>query len=202
MVGGTCQGYAKPSWQTGIPGIPNDGVRDIPDVSLFAGDGVWGHFYVTCWSNVRAGGARCTSDPSLWAGAGGTSFSSPILAGVQALVNQRTGSAQGNPNYAYYQLAAGASCDSSSGDAAGCIFHNVTQGDIDVNCGGTQNCFGASTTTSTGIGRRPTSAVGDGSLSLDNQSFTPAYGAASGWNFSTGLGTINVYNLVMNWPSH
>lgn len=28
-------GYAKPSWQTGS-GVPSDGVRDIPDVSLFA----------------------------------------------------------------------------------------------------------------------------------------------------------------------
>ena len=35
----TCTGgYAKPAWQTGT-GVPNDGVRDIPDVSLFAGDG-------------------------------------------------------------------------------------------------------------------------------------------------------------------
>ena len=27
-------------------GNPSDGVRDIPDVSLFAANGVWGHFYV------------------------------------------------------------------------------------------------------------------------------------------------------------
>jgi subtilase family serine protease len=200
VVGGTCQGYAKPSWQAGMPGVPNDGVRDLPDVSLFAGDGVWGHFYVTCWSNVRAGGARCTGDPSNWAGAGGTSFSSPIMAGVQALINQSTGSAQGNPNYVYYQLAASGSCNSSNGSGAGCIFNNVTLGDIDVNCGGTQNCFGASTTTTVGFGRRPPQGSGDGALSLDNQSYTPAYGAASGWNFSTGIGTINAYNLVTNWP--
>jgi len=25
-------------------GNPNDGVRDTPDVSLFAADGLWGHF--------------------------------------------------------------------------------------------------------------------------------------------------------------
>ena len=31
----TCTGgYAKPAWQTGT-GVPNDGARDIPDVSLF-----------------------------------------------------------------------------------------------------------------------------------------------------------------------
>lgn len=198
VVSGTCGGYAKPSWQSGLAGIPDDGVRDLPDVSLFAGAGVWGHFYVYCWSNRRAGGAACTSDPSAWSGAGGTSFSSPIVAGIQALVNQRTGSPQGNPNYVYYKLAAigSGTCDSSAGDTSGspCIFHNVTQGDITVNCGGTSSCFGA---VAAGTG----SANINGGLSLSSDSFTPAFGAAPGWNFATGIGTINAYNLVMNWNS-
>ena len=30
-------GVCQPSWQTGVLGIPADGLRDIPDVSLFAG---------------------------------------------------------------------------------------------------------------------------------------------------------------------
>ncbi len=59
IVSGTCSGYAKPSWQS-LSGVPGDGVRDIPDVSLFAGTGVWGHYYVMCWSDVRNGGAPCT----------------------------------------------------------------------------------------------------------------------------------------------
>ena len=96
VVGGTCQGYGKPSWQGGVPGIPADGVRDIPDVSLFAANGVWGHYYVDCWSNIRAGGASCAGAPSTWDGGGGTSYSAPILAGIQALVNQNNSGAQGN----------------------------------------------------------------------------------------------------------
>ena len=44
VVGGGCAGYAKPTWQS-ILGNPNNGVRDVLDVSLFAGDGVWGHSY-------------------------------------------------------------------------------------------------------------------------------------------------------------
>ncbi len=32
-------GWPKPIWQTGVSGIPSDGVRDIPDVSFFASDG-------------------------------------------------------------------------------------------------------------------------------------------------------------------
>ena len=122
VINGTCKGYAKPSWQTGVAGLPSDGVRDIPDVSLFAANGVWGHYYVYCWTDTANGGAPCLGAPSGWAGAGGTSFSSPILAGIQALVNQKQGGAQGNPNYVYYKLAAQQYGPSSVCPADGCAF--------------------------------------------------------------------------------
>jgi hypothetical protein len=41
VVSGTCAGYPKPSWQQGIFGNPADGVRDIPDISNFAANGLW-----------------------------------------------------------------------------------------------------------------------------------------------------------------
>jgi subtilase family serine protease len=225
IVGGSCAGYAKPSWQAGS-GVPSDGVRDLPDVSLFAGSGLWGHYYVTCWSDVRNGGASCTGAPSTWSGAGGTSFGAPIMAGIQALVNQKNSGAQGNPNYVYYKLAANSSnvCDSSGTDTSGCIFHNVTKADNDVNCGGTQNCYGASAASTGGFpcppgfvcpgghggpgrggpgfgGPGPQSQSYNGALSTSDQSYLSAYTALTGWNFATGLGTINGYNLVTNWLS-
>jgi subtilase family serine protease len=190
VVGGTCTGYPKPSWQS-VVGVPNDGVRDIPDVSLFAANGLWGHYYLFCWSDIRNGGAPCSGAPSTWAGAGGTSFSSPIMAGIQALVNQRTGSRQGNPNPVYYKIAAGeygttgsTSCNSTnkSGAAGSCIFYDVTQGDMDVNCTGSRNCYLPS-------GR-------NGVLSTSGSSYSKAYGAATGWDFATGIGTVNAQNLV------
>lgn len=194
VVGGSCAGWAKPSWQK-VFGNPGDGVRDTPDVSLFAADGLWSHYYVFCWSDAAGGGAACGSDPSAWSGAGGTSFASPILAGIQALINQKSGGAQGNPAPAYYQLAAAeygaggsAPCDSSnaSGPAANCIFYDVTQGDMDVDCAG-PNCFLGGGTV--------------GVLSTSNNSFAPAYGSSVGWDFATGIGTINAANLVNNWPA-
>ncbi len=203
IVGGKCQGQAKPSWQTGVAGIPNDGLRDIPDVSLFAANGLWGHYYVFCWSNTAEGGAPCLGEPSGWAGAGGTSFASPILAGIQALVNQKQGSAQGNPNYVYYKLAAkeygaqgSSTCDSSNGPSAGCIFHDVTAGDIVVNCAGSASCYGY-------VGNQPGEVFGapDGALSVSSTSFTGAFSATIGWDFATGIGTVDAYNLVMNWAS-
>lgn len=190
VTDGTCQGYSKPSWQSGLSGIPGDGVRDLPDVSMFAGTGVWGHYYVMCWSDIRNGGAPCSGDPSTWAGAGGTSFGAPIMAGIQALINQNAGGSQGNPNYVYYRMA------TSTGSA----FHAVTRGDIAVNCGGTANCYGASAPT--GIGRRGSQGLGlNGALSLSETSYNPAYPAASGWNFATGLGSVDAYQLVTNWAS-
>lgn len=211
VAGGSCQGYAKPSWQAGVPGIPNDGVRNLPDVAIFAGTGVWGHYYVTCYSDQSNGGAPCTGDPGSWAGAGGTSFGAPVMAGIQAIVNQQAGGAQGNPNYVYYRLAADPAgvCESSSGDSAvsPCIFHNITQGDIDVNCGGTQNCYGSTGARSRFVesrhsqrGRGEMSDT-DGALSILGFSFVPAYGTAAGWNFATGIGSINAYNLVKSWMS-
>jgi subtilase family serine protease len=193
VVGGTCSGYAKPDWQAGVAGIPADGVRDIPDVSLFAADGIWGHYYVDCWSDIRNGGASCAGAPSTWDGGGGTSYSTPILAGIQALVNQQNGGAQGNPSYVYYQLA-----------AAGGIFHNVTEGDIDVNCGGETACFGATENTETVGPRGPrggfSSTVNyNGALSTSPASLAPAYMTGVGWNFATGLGSVDAYSLVTNW---
>jgi len=188
VVSGSCAGWPKPSWQS-ILGNPNDGVRDTPDVSLFAADGLWGHYYVFCWSDTANGGAACTGAPSGWSGAGGTSFASPIMAGVQALINQKAGSRQGNPNPVYYGLAAteywsnGTSCNSSNGSGIGsaCIFNDITQGDMDVNCTG-PNCY-------------------QGVLSTSNQAYNPAYGTGIGWDFATGIGSINAANLVNSWPT-
>jgi hypothetical protein len=153
-----CQGYAKPSYQSGaalsgglaVYGQPSDGVRDIPDVSMFAANGVWGHFEVVCWSDpsqTTGGATSCSGAPSTWAGFGGTSVAAPTMAAVQALVNQKTGQTWGNPNPIYYQIAQneygtaggsflGSSCNSSGagGPASTCAFNDITQGDIDLAC--------------------------------------------------------------------
>jgi len=190
VVGGSCKGYPKPAWQTGVPGIPNDGVRDLPDVSLFASNGFWGHYYVFCFSDLSNGGASCSGPPASWAGAGGTSFSSPIMAGIQALVNEKMGGAQGNPNPVYYKLAASS--------VASSVFHSITTGDIAVNCSGEINCFGSGFE---GRGRATpvTGFDGNGGLSTSSQTYAPAFAAASGWNFATGLGSVDAYNLILNW---
>jgi subtilase family serine protease len=188
---GSCRGYAKPSWQTGLAGIPNDGVRDIPDVSMFASDGdAWGHYAVVCFSDLANGGAPCRGAPSNWGGFGGTSVASPVMAGAQALVNQNEGARQGNPNVVYYALAA----------STPSVFHSITQGDIDVNCSGPENCYGVLGTVDYGRGGRIFPTTFGGALSVSDSSFTPAFAAGAAWNFATGIGSVDVNNLVMSWP--
>ncbi len=193
VVGGTCAGWPKPSYQS-VLGNPSDGVRDIPDLSLFAADGPWLHYYPYCYSG--SSGVSCTEAPSSWPGAGGTSFTAPIMAGIQALVNQKTGVRQGNPNFVYYSLAAAqygtsgdAACNSTLGAGvdSSCIFYDVTQGDNDVSCIGKINCY------------QPQGA--NGVLSTSNSAYQPAFATNVGWDFPTGLGTVNAYNLVTNWPA-
>ena len=204
VVSGTCQGNPKPSWQTGVPGIPNDGLRDQPDLSLFAANGVWGSFLVECMSDPNQFGAPCTAkNDALLEGGGGTSFASPAMAGIQALIDQKYGK-QGNANYVYYALAAsqftkqGAkACDASQTTgklpAASCIFNDVTLGDMVVPCG--QNSKGVSY-----------DCYGDGSkiigeLSTSTSAGEPAYPATVGYDLATGLGSVNATRLFDAWPA-
>ncbi len=132
-------GYAKPGWQAGVTGIPPDLKRDIPDVSFFASPGFLGSAYLIC---VSANGACLTSvNPTVEPTAqeiGGTSAASPAMAGVMALINQKAGSPQGNPNAELYTLASKqtyASCKSETGTTSnGCYFNDVDTGTIAMAC--------------------------------------------------------------------
>ncbi|HXZ39212.1 MAG TPA: protease pro-enzyme activation domain-containing protein, partial [Terriglobales bacterium] len=173
VVGGSCAGYTKPSWQS-VLGNPHDGVRDLPDVSLFAANGFWMHYYVVCYSDLNYGGSSCAGNPDTWAGFGGTSISSPIMAAMQALVNQATRARWGNPNPLYYAIAAAeygstgnAACNSSLGNAvaSGCVFYDVIAGDMDAPCIGSVNCY------------LPSGEVGV--LSTSNSAYQPAFAATT-----------------------
>jgi len=85
---------------------PNDGVRDTPDVSLFACRRLVESLLCVLLVGYGAWRSCLRLRSSAWSGAGGTSFASPIMAGIQALINQKAGGPQGNPASVYYQLAA------------------------------------------------------------------------------------------------
>ena len=202
--GGPSFVYAKPSWQKAVFGVPTDGVRDLPDVSLFASNGFWNHALLFCMSDASEGGAPCdysTPIDVFFNSAGGTSFTAPQFASIQALINQKAGR-QGNPAPGYYLLGEAQlgtpghpdhfsreSCNASKGNQVGgtCFFHDVTLGNNDVPCFGTVDCF------------LPSSDQ-YGVLSTSDKKLHVAYPAQSGWDFTTGLGTPNVANVVNFWP--
>jgi subtilase family serine protease len=203
VVSGTCKGNPKPSWQKGVPGVPEDGLRDQPDLSLFAADGVWGSFLVTCMSDEKQFGAPCSAkNDALFLGGGGTSYAAPAMAGIQALIDQKHGR-QGNTNYVYYALATsqftsrGArACNASEVDGklpdGSCIFNDVTLGDMDIPCGqdfklSAHNCYG-----------KGSKIIGE--LSKSTSESKPAYPATAGYDLATGLGSVNATRLFDAWP--
>jgi subtilase family serine protease len=176
-------GYPKPNWQAGT-GVPADGVRDIPDVSLFAADGLNFSFYPVC---VDDGDCQTPTGSNIAqiTGVGGTSAATPAFAGIIALVNQKYGGPQGQANYVLYPLKAQFPAS----------FHDVTNGTNSVPCDLTSaspNCI---------------AAPADNTIILDNTitegqlgtGTTPDYNAAAGYNLATGLGTIDANQLVTNW---
>jgi hypothetical protein len=162
-------GYAKPSWQSGT-GVPTDGVRDLPDVSLFAAAGENDTLYPFCAATDEC----IISDGDLTIGVvGGTSASSPAMAGIMALINQKYG-AQGQANYTLYPLAA----------QHPSAFHDVTVGSNIVPC-------------------QPDSPNCTLSTATDNTSgfYTLGYYAGTGYDLATGLGSVDANLLVNDWNS-
>ena len=201
-TGGQSLIYSKPDWQSiAVPGVPNDGVRDQPDVSLFAANGIWNHFYVICMSDAREGGTPCdyhVVNDVFGNAYGGTSVASPAMAGIMALVQQYKGEAQGNPAPRLYQIAQAQftnpvmlkTCNSSRGNKISniCVFNDVTAGDNAEPCvKGSTDCHGGG---SAGVGvlRAPT-----------YMPKTNAFPAQPGYDLATGLGTVNATNLIYNY---
>lgn len=175
-------GYAAPSWQ-----IQGYGTRALPDVALFAGNGFAGAAYVMCDSDDTSA-PYCQfpfSGGSAVDEVGGTSVAAQVWAGLQLLVNQKTGSAQGDPHYVLHHLAADENdfaCNASTSPAASCVFYDVTKGTIAMPCSvGTQDC----------------DSLGPG----DTVGILSGYAAQVGYDLATGLGTPNAANLVNAWAA-
>jgi hypothetical protein len=151
--GGASILFTKPSWQTGT-GVPNDGARDVPDVSFAAANGHDPYL-------IYAEGA-------FWY-IGGTSASVPVFSGILTLLNEYLVSngtlsqaGLGNVNPTLYRLA-----QTTTG-----VFHDITVGNNIVPCvTGSPNCTG-------------------GQL---------GFSAGTGYDQTTGLGSLDAYNLATGW---
>jgi Pro-kumamolisin, activation domain/MBG domain (YGX type)/Bacterial Ig-like domain (group 3) len=202
--GGFSTHYLVPAYQSGITGYSGT-KRAQPDISGFAANGIWGHYLILCDSTAAA--TACTSSTT-FGGSGGTSFVAPYMAGVTGLLVTATGGRQGLLNPALYALAkkqftaagtktacysngqtsnTGVTPMTNGLPAAGCIFNDVTTGNNDVPCAaGSTNCY-------------VNSGAAYGMLSVTTSPLTVAYPSTVGYDEATGIGTVNVYNLIANW---
>jgi hypothetical protein len=170
-----CQGgYAKPAYQSNL--TPSDGVRDLPDVALFASNGFSYATWAVCADNVALGDTATSTDcqlvngkptsTTMISGVGGTSAAAPAFAGILALINQSTGGRLGNPNPVLYALAKNQPTS----------FNDITVGNNSVSCA-------------------------YGSPDCNSNSFLTGYDSETGYDLASGLGSVNTAVLLNEWPT-
>jgi subtilase family serine protease len=174
--GGVSALISRPSWQTGTIGgvsIPAGSWRLVPDIALYSSPNYPGYLF-------------CSSDPSndikgscsngfrdansqYLTVAGGTSFAAPIFAGMVAIINQAKGYTSGQ-GLVNPTLYTLAANSSTYASA----FHDVTSGNNYCTAGTTYGYCSA-----TGA--------------------TEGYVAGAGYDEVTGLGSVNLTNLITAW---
>ncbi|MGB7844499.1 MAG: Ig-like domain repeat protein [Candidatus Acidiferrum sp.] len=169
--GGISRLTTRPTWQTGVPGIPSGTFRLVPDVSLTASPSNAGFLY--CSSDTKTGvtgscsnGFRDTANTNLTV-AGGTSFDAPIFSGMLALVLQKLNSTGlGVANSTLYTLAANSATYASA-------FHDITSGNNECTAAGSTVCTAGAS----------------------------QYPATTGYDEASGLGSVDFFNLLQAWPT-
>jgi hypothetical protein len=173
--GGVSTIFAKPAFQAGVTGLsgPN---REVPDVALNAA--VFHDSTTLCVADQQST-PNCvpnTAGNFSVALVGGTSVAAPSFAGIMALVNEVAGR-QGEAGFVLYKLAAGetfSTCNASTGSgptSTTCVFNDVTSGNNAV--------------------------PGQVNFGTANAVFQ----AGTGYDEATGLGSVNVANLLSKWTS-
>ena len=167
--GGASAVYSKPAFQTGL--TPQDGARDLPDVSFLAANGLYGASWAYC--EIADGSTDCAvtngqlTATSTVHGAGGTSASTPAFAGMLALLVQSTGSRLGQANNVLYQLAA---------TKYSTVLHDITTGNDSVVCTA-------------------------GSSDCGSNGFLTGWDAGTGYDQASGLGSVDAAQMISNWSS-
>jgi subtilase family serine protease len=193
--GGASIYFAKPAWQTGT-GVPVDGKRDVPDISVSASN--FHDPYLVCSedgdASPCASGFRDSAGGSFFA-VGGTSAAAPTLSAILALVNQyigNTGMAPVNPTL--YSLAA----------SHPSVFHDVTGGDNKVPCtSGSTNCPSGTTSIgfTTGTGYDQVTGLGSVDAYVMAQALSPFSLSAAALNpasVAAGASTTTTITLTPN----
>ena len=172
--GGVSAYIPTPSWQTG-PGVPGTQGRYTPDIAFTsaAHDGYFGCLAAS--GGTHPGDCVVRNGSFYFEYFFGTSAAAPDMAGITALLDQQTGSAQGELNQRLYQIAA---------DPSNTVFHDVT-----VATSGVTGCVVTHPSMCNNSTASPTALTGGLSGYLVN----------AGFDEVTGLGSIDVANLLARW---
>jgi subtilase family serine protease len=166
--GGLSIEYTKPSWQV-APGVPSNNRRSVPDVALSSA----GHDAYL----VETLGALYEVY--------GTSAASPSMAGLMALVVEKTGQSQGNANTRFYQLG-----NAQYGAGGVVVFHDITSG---------SNSVPGVTGYSAGTGYSCTTGLGSMDAYALVMNWTPDFAIAASPNaFSIDQGSAGTSTIQTN----
>lgn len=168
--GGASLYFSKPSWQTGT-GVPSDGKRDVPDVSLSASN--FHDPYLICSEDDQKTGTTvqtCTAGFRTGSGGnltvvGGTSVVAPSFSAILALVNEYLG----NPGIA----PVNPTLYSFPGNSPS-PFHDIISGNNEVPCS-------------------------SGSTGCPSGTTQIGFSAGTGYDQVTGLGSVDAMNLATIW---
>ncbi len=172
--GGFSSYIPTPSWQIGT-GVPGTQGRYTPDIAFTssAHDGYFGCLAAS--GGAHPGDCVVRNGGFYFEYFFGTSAAAPDMAGITALLNEKFQSPQGEVNQRLYYLAANPGLK---------VFHDVT-----VDTSGVSGC--AVTTPSMCNNSTPSPTGLTGGLS--------GYLVNPGFDEVTGLGSIDVTNLLANW---
>jgi MYXO-CTERM domain-containing protein len=187
--GGTSVVFARPAYQANIPtctavgtrppGTSAGGMRQVPDIAFNSGVRSNPYFMQCTLTKDAAGNVAC--DPAggkpTVVPVGGTSLGTPAFAGVLALANHAMGTRLGNVNPELYALST----------QAPSAFHDIAAGSNFVRCDPANDEDAGC----------PTSACPETNIG----NFCYGYPAVTGYDCSTGLGSIDVANLVRAWAA-
>ncbi|HEX8812908.1 MAG TPA: Ig-like domain repeat protein, partial [Terracidiphilus sp.] len=182
---GSLTGYQQPPYQIGFQGqYP---VRAIPDVSLLSANGFYSAAWIYCSDSTAddQGGfytdCQLDSNGHLADGAqigliGGTSASAPAFAGMLAVISQSQGGARlGQADTVLYNLAQNYDPDPSNPGMYQRAFHDIAIGNNSVVCqSGTLDCD-------------------------STNDFLEGYNATPSYDMATGLGSIDLSQLISLW---
>jgi subtilase family serine protease len=167
--GGPSAIFSKPLWQLGLPGVPDDNARDLPDVSFNAS--TVHDPYLVC---LELTDCVVGTQGVYFHFIGGTSAAAPSFAGIVAQLVGSLGSRQGQINPALYNLESQDNIPDCNGSAfpsgrGPCNFYDITVGSNSVPG---QSAFGSP---------------------------SAPYQAGPGYDLATGLGSVYAETLFENW---